>query len=467
MAKTEHRIDMLNGPLVKNIIIFTIPLILSALLQHLYHAADMVILGQFSSITNGVAAVGATGSISNLAINVFLGLAVGVNVVASRNFGKQDMKGMKNIVHTAVTVSVIGGTVLGILSIIFARPILVLMDTPEDIIDLSVLYMRIYFAGLPAQMLYNFGAAILRSIGETKKPLYILTFSGLINVAFNLFFVIVCHMDVDGVAYATVISQVFSAVMILVYLSKLDESYRLHAKSLCIRKKEFFATVRYGLPAGVQTALFSLSNVIIQTQVNAHGTDAVNGNTASGNIESFLYTTMFQFSVAALTFSSQNIGAKRPEMIRKINRTCSLLVLAVGIFGGAIYLIFGRALCGFYLPHSPIGVELGYLRLSLIAYTYFTIGLLDAVVGVIRSMGYSFTSMMISIAGICGVRIGWVYTVYEAFDKDIFVLWICYPVSWIVSLAAQYVLYWYARKKTEKKLYESIEKEKAKQLAEA
>ncbi len=452
MAKTERRIDILNGSLTKNIIVFTIPLILSALLQQVYHAADMVVLGQFSTVGDGIAAVGATGSLTNLLVNLFLGLAVGVNVVASRYYGKKDAKGMENITHTAVSVSIIGGVVIGVLGLLFAHPALKLMGTPDDVIDLSAVYMRIIFAGLPAQMLYNFGAAILRSVGETKKPMYILMISGLINVALNVFFVVVCGMNVDGVAYATIISQAFSAVMVMVYLIKIDDTCRFYFKKLRIRKREFFDTVRYGVPAGVQSSLFSVANIIIQAQINAHGTDTMNGNAASNNIESFLYSTMFQFSVAALTFTSQSVGAKRPDMIKRITRTCCTIVLALGVIGGAIFIFFGKPLCSIYLPDEPMGVELGSTRLVIIGLTYYILGVSDSLVGSIRGMGASFSSMAMSVGGICLSRIIWTYTVYPASGNSIIVLWLCYPMSWIITLVAQYLLYRHVRKKTENKL---------------
>ena len=459
MPKTERRIDIFSGSLTKNIIAFTIPLILSALLQHLYHSADMIVLGQFSTVGDGIAAVGATSSLTALLVNFFLGLAVGVNVVASRYYGRKDGAGMVRITHTAISVSMIGGVVIGALGILFARPLLELTGTPEEVIDLSVLYMRIIFGGLPAQMVYNFGAAILRSTGETKKPMFILMFSGLINVALNVVFVVVFHMSVDGVAYATIISQVFSALMVVVALARTRDEWHFSLKKLCIRKRELFDTVKYGVPAGMQTSLFSLANIVIQAQINSHGTDAMNGNAASGNIEAFLYTSMFQFSIAALTFTSQSIGARRPDMIKRINRTCSLLVLGVGIIGGIIYLTCGKFLLGLYLPDEPAGAELGFVRLTIIATTYYVLGIQDTIVGTIRGMGYSFASMSISVVGICASRIVWIYTVYQLFDQSLFVLWICFPVSWIITLIAQFFLYLGVRKKTVEKLNESIEKQ--------
>jgi len=441
MAKTDRKIDMINGPLIKNVIVFTVPLILSSLLQLLYNAADMIVLGQFSSVKDGIAAVGATSSINSLIINLFLGLAVGVNVVASRYYGKKDEQGMAAVTHTAISVSAIGGVVLGLAGIIFAPSLLRLTDTPEEVIGLSTLYMRIYFAGLPAQMVYNFGAAILRSTGETKKPLYIVMIAGLINVVLNIFFVTVFDMSVDGVALATIISQFFSATMVALCLMRSNDTCKLHVQKLRIHKKELLQMVRYGLPSGIQTSIFSLSNVIIQAQINMHGTSVMNGNATSSNIEGFLYTTMFQISVAALTFTSQNIGAKRFDRINKVTRTCLGLVLSVGIAGGIIYLIFGKFLCGIYLPNDPQGVMYGYMRLQIIASTYFIIGLQDTVIGSLRGMGASLSSMIISILGICGTRVIWTYTVYPAFNNSIRVLWIAYPISWLLTLLAQFILY--------------------------
>lgn len=446
MATRTRSVDMVNGPLIKGIFIFTLPLIATALLQLLYNTADMIILGNFSPKAGSVAAVGATGAITNLVLNLFLGLSIGVNVVSGRYFGQGNKEGLSAVTHTAVTVSFIGGVVLGVFGIFASRPLLNMVNVDGSIIDQSVTYMRIIFAGLPAQMVYNFGSALLRSVGETKRPMYFLMVSGAVNVLLNLFFVVVCRMAVEGVALATVISQCLSAVLVLFCLSRMEGGSRLSIKRLGIRKKELSQMVKFGLPAGIQQSMFTFSHVILQSEINSYGADATAGDTAANNLENFVYIALFQFSVAALTFVSQNMGAKNYPRVKQTVRACILLVGGLGILLGGISVIFREPLLRIYLPNDPAGVEYGMIRFVIISLTDYFLIMQDICVGALRAMGYSLSAMLVSVFVIFGSRLFWLYVIYPI-APSITLLYFAYPLSWILAFAAQFFLYRYAVKR--------------------
>ena len=433
MKKTSFEIDMCNGSLFGKILRFAFPLIFSSILQLLFNAADMVVVGRFAG-KESLSAVGSTGALINLIVNVFIGLSVGANVLVSRYYGAKKDQEVSDTVHTAITLSLIGGVFLAVVGISLARPLLVLMKTPDDVLSLAVLYMRVYFAGIPVMLLYNFASSILRAVGDTIRPLLFLTIAGVINVILNLLFVINLHMDVAGVALATIISQAISAVCVIVCLMKDKTSYQLNLKRLGINRKIMLQIARIGLPAGLQGALFSISNVLIQSSINTFGSVVMAGNTATCNIEGFIYTSMNAFHQTAVSFTSQNTGAGNYKRIRQILLWCLLLVSLVGGGMCAIGLAFGPQLIGIYNKDADV-IAYGMVRMRIIFITYFTCGIMDVLVGSIRGMGHSILPMIVSLMGACVFRIIWIYTIFKA-TPTLEVLYYSYPISWILTSLA-------------------------------
>ena len=385
MKNKSYEMDMCNGPLFGKILLFAVPLMLSGILQLLFNAADIVVVGRFAG-SQALAAVGSTSSLINLLINVFVGLSVGANVLVARYYGGQKDKDVSETVHTAITTSIISGLFLVILGVAAARPLLELMGTPEDVLDQSVLYMRIYFAGMPVLMLYNFGSAILRAVGDTRRPLYFLFAAGVVNVCLNLIFVVGLHMGVDGVGWATVISEHISAFLVVKSLMKAPGSMRLDLKKLKIHKKKLKQIVKVGLPAGMQGAIFSISNVLIQSSVNSFGSIAMAGNTASSNVEGFVYTAMNAVYQTNLSFTSQNLGGGKYARINRTLYICLGVVTGVGIALGAGAVLGGRSLLHIY-SSDPEVIRYGMLRMTIICSTYFLCGIMDCMVGSLRGMG--------------------------------------------------------------------------------
>lgn len=434
----SYEIDMCNGPLFGKILRFAIPLMLSGILQLFFNAADIIVVGRFAGPT-ALAAVGSTGSLINLLVNVFIGLSVGANVLVARYFGARDMQQLHETVHTAILTSLISGVALVVLGLSLAEPLLTLMGTPADVLGQAALYMRIYFVGMPAMMLYNFGAAILRSVGDTKRPLYFLLIAGVINVGLNLVLVIVFHMGVAGVAIATAVSQVIAAVLVALCLIKSDAPYRLELKKLHIYKNKLLEMLRIGLPAGMQGAVFSISNVLIQSSINSFGSIAMAGNTAASNIENFVYTSMNSFHQTTLSFTGQNIGGRKYSRVSKILRINVLCVTVVGIvMGGGAYL-FGDTLLSIYTS-DPAVAQYGVERLFFLCLPYFVCGIMDTLVGSLRGMGSSITPMIVSLTGACALRVVWIMTVFQM-DRTLPVLYSSYLVSWIVTALAHYITY--------------------------
>lgn len=442
--KASYEIDMCNGPLLGKILLFSIPLMLSGILQLLFNAADIIVVGRFAG-SSALAAVGSTSSLINLLINVFVGLSVGVNVLVARYYGAKEEKNISETVHTAIATSILCGLFLVVLGICAARPLLMLMGTPEDVLDQAVLYMRIYFVGMPVVMVYNFGAAILRAIGDTRRPLYFLFAAGIVNVILNLFFVLGLGMGVDGVGWATVISEHVSAFLILKSLAQNQGAMKLHLKKLRITPKKLKRIVKIGLPAGMQGAIFSVSNVLIQSSVNSFGSIAMAGNTASANIEGFVYTAMNAVYQTNLSFTSQNLGGKRYSRLNRILFICLGVVTVVGLILGLSAVAGGNTLLGIY-SSDPEVLRYGMLRLEIICSTYFLCGLMDCTVGSLRGMGYSVIPMFVSLTGACGLRILWIFTVFAAY-RSLDVLYLSYPVSWLVTALAHLFTYRKIRKK--------------------
>lgn len=429
---------MCNGPLFSKIMVFYFPLMLSGILQLLFNAADIVVVGRFAG-SEALAAVGSTSSLINLLVNVFIGLSVGANVLIARYYGAGQKRDLNEMVHTAIATSLAGGVFLIVLGFAVSGPVLRMMGTPADVIDHAVLYMRIYFAGMPAMMAYNFGAAILRAIGDTRRPLYYLLFAGVVNVVLNMIFVIVFHMGVAGVAIATDVSQVISALLVIKCLMQSEGDYQLRLRELRIIPNKLIRMIQIGVPAGVQGAMFSISNVLIQSSINSFGSVAMAGSTAAGNLEGFAYTSMNAFHQASVSFTGQNYGAGHYKRIKKILWICSGAVTVMGlVMGNAIYLL-GDILLQLYST-DPEVIQFGVQRLAYIAIPYFLCGLQEVIVGVIRGMGYAIMPMIVSVLGICVFRVIWIYTIFQA-HKTLGVLYLSYPVTWLLTIIVHFICF--------------------------
>lgn len=444
----KYEIDMCNGPLLGKILLFTLPLMLSGILQLLFNAADMIVVGQFAG-SDALAAVGATGPLINLLVNVFIGLSVGTNVLVAGYYGSGQKEELSDMVHTAVLTSLICGTVLIFIGFFVSPAALKLMGTPEDVLNQAVLYMRIFFAGMPAMMAYNFGSAILRAVGDTKRPLYYLSIAGCVNVVLNLFFVLVCSMGVAGVALATSISQVISAGLVLRCLAVTDSDYKLNLRAMRIVPHKFFLMLRIGLPAGLQGAIFSISNVLIQSSVNSFGSVAMAGNSAAANLEGFVYTSMNTLHQTAVSFAGQNFGARKYKRIGVICLECLAIVTVVGLLMGNLFYLFGHPLLSLYSPKEDV-IAFGIRRMLIICCPYFLCGIMDTLVGCMRGMGYAVMPMLVSLTGACLLRIVWIYTVFEKYHS-LDVLYLSYPVTWTITAAVHAVCFLVVYRKWRKK----------------
>lgn len=436
--RNKYEMDMCSGALLPKILLFSLPLMLSGILQLLFNAADIVVVGRFAG-NEALAAVGSTSSLTNLLVNVFMGLSVGANVLVARFYGAGNKKELDEMIHTAIATSVVSGIILVFLGIILARPALALMGTPEDVIDHSVLYMRIYFAGMPVMMLYNFGSAVLRAIGDTKRPLYYLLFAGVVNVVLNLIFVIFFHMGVAGVALATVISQAVSAILVVRCLILNDGSVKLDMRKLRIVPDKLLKMIQIGIPAGLQGAMFSISNVLIQSSVNSFGSIAMAGNTAAQNIEGFAYTAMNALHQGAVSFSGQNYGAHKFKRIAKTALICEGMVVVIGILMSAVILLLRYPLLSLYSTDAEV-IQFGINRLLIICTTYFLCGMMDVMVGILRGMGYAIAPMIVSLTGVCALRVVWIYTVFAKY-RTLQVLYISYPVTWTITFLVQMLIF--------------------------
>lgn len=438
MNKKNYKIDMLNGPILGKLLVFAIPLILSSILQLLFNAADIIVVGQFTG-RNALAAVGSTGSLINLLTNLFLGLSVGSNVLFARYIGSGSDREASLTLHTSILLSLICGVILSVVGILFAKPILILMGSPEDVINLSVLYLRIYFVGMPVMLLYNFGSAILRAVGDTKRPLIFLAVAGMINVVLNLFFVIVLKMGVAGVALATIISQTVSAVLLVKCLMQMDGPCHLDLRKLAMDPDKTKMILRIGIPSGMQGVIFSLSNVIIQSSINSFGSVAMAGNAAAANLEGFVYVSMNAFHQTCVSFTSQNYGAQKLDRIPKILIRCQLCVIATGLLLGNTAYFFGHQLLGIYNT-DPQVIAYGLGRMRYICVPYFLCGIMDVFVGSIRGMGYSVIPMVISLVGACLFRIVWILTIFQRIHT-LPMLYVSYPISWILTFSAHFICF--------------------------
>ena len=433
--------SMLDGPLLKSIIFYTMPIILTGILQLLFNAADLVVVGRFCGEIS-VAAVGNAGTITALIVNLFIGFSVGTGVAVAHAIGANKADAIHRAVHTALPAAIASGLIITVVGLVFSEPLLRLMDTPDSVLPLSDVYMKIYFAGTIFMMVYNFCAAILRAAGDTKSPLIFLTIAGVINVILNVFFVTVFHMNVAGVALATTISQGVSAVLVVIALIRRTDACKLYLSKIRFYKAELLEMIRIGLPAGIQNCLFSISNIIIQSSINSFGELFMSGNAAANNIDAFLYVTLNGFHQAALNYIGQNVGAGQYKRAKKILWVCLGCVVVVGLVLGTIIVQLGPTLLSIYIPNSAEAVKWGMVRLTCLCYAFVFGGLLDVSTGALRGMGASLSPMIISILGICGLRIVYIYTIFQLpqFHTPQW-LYYTYGISWAVTFFAQAIAF--------------------------
>lgn len=453
MQKTKTRkyeMDMCSGPILGKMLLFSIPLMCSSLLQLLFNAVDVIVVGRFAGDT-ALAAVGSNTALINLLTNFFMGLSIGANVLVARYYAAKQEEDLSETVHTAMLLSVISGLILTVIGCFGARTILTMMQSPKEVIDLATLYLRIYFLGMTSTMIYNFGSAILRAIGDTQRPLYYLSISGVLNLILNLIFVIVFQMGVAGVAIATVISQTLSAALVVRCMLKEEGGIRLELKKLHIYKRKFIQIIKIGLPASFQGVVFSISNVIIQSSVNTFGAITVAGNSAAANIEGFVWVAMNAFHQAAITFTSQNVGAGKDERVNKILYVAQGCVFVVGLVLGNLAVFFGKPLLGLYTTSAEV-MTAGMYRLNVVSRTYALCGMMDVMVGSLRGLGYSVMPMLVSMIGACGTRLFWIFTFFRLPEfHNVTSLYMTYPVSWVLTLITHIICFIIIRKKMKHK----------------
>ncbi len=446
--KSRYSLDMTCGPFFKKIMLFSVPLILTGILQLAYNTADVVVVGRFVG-KEALAAVGSTGSLVNLFLNVFLGLSMGSGVMVARHIGARDEKHVSECTHTAVIMSIFCGIFIGIIGFFFSDEMLKLMKVPDDVLGLATLYLKVYFMGSPGLLAYNFGAAVVRATGDTKRPLIILGISGLVNVILNLILIVVFKFGVEGVAIATIVSQYLSAIMIIVYLFNINNSCRLEFCKFRIEKNELKQILRLGLPAGIQSSLFSISNVIIQSSVNSFGSVAMAGIAAGSNYDSYIYTGTNAVAQTAMTFTSQNVGAKKIENIGKVFRYCLLFALSIGVVLGIIGTVFSDEIVRFFSDDAGV-IKIGAERMRLVLPFFFFCSLMDVAASEIRGMGKSVEPMIVSLIGACGIRVFWVFFILPL-DRTLINLYWSYPVSWMVTFFAQFIMFFILKRKMIKK----------------
>lgn len=454
MTLRKRNMDMCSGPLFSKILVFALPIMAMYILQLMFNTADMVVVGRFSG-SKALAAVGATGSLINLIITLFMGLSVGTTVVVAQDFGANNRDSVSKSVHTSIAVSIIGGLIVMVMGIVLCKPLLIMMGTPKDIIGLAVLYMEIYFISTPATMVYNFAAAILRAAGDSRRPMYYLIITGTLHVILNLFLVIVLHMSVAGVATATVISEYLSVLLIMMSLSRCDGAIRFIPQKMRIDGNKLKEIIRIGLPAGMQGLLFSISNVLIQSAVNSFGSTMVAASAAAGNVENYIGTTMNAYYNAAIAFTGQNMGAKKYDRIDTIAKVSTVLIFATWIVLGGGILLFGRPLINIFTS-DPEVIKLGMLRLNIMIAAFFTCGMMNVFPGLTRGMGYSILPMLCTLVGACILRIVWLATIFTWHHTEI-MLFLCYPVTWALAGLGQVVIYLYARRQIRKPAAQVVE----------
>ena len=443
MKSSKYEIDMCNGSLMDKLITFSVPLMVSGILQLMFNAVDIIVVGRYSG-SQALAAVGSTTALINIFTNLFIGISLGANVLAARFYAAGRDREMSETVHTAILIALISGVMMAFVGLGLARPALELMDTPEDVIDLSTLYMRIYFLGMPFFMLYNYGAAILRAVGDTRRPLLFLVISGVTNAVLNVFLVVVFHMSVEGVAIATVISQLISSALVLRCLYRTEGSYQLRFSKLHINSSHLKQIFLVGIPAGVQSVVINFSNALLQSSVNSFGSTAMAGYTAANNILGFLYASVNSVTQACMSFTSQNYGVGKFKRMDRVLSDCVIITVTVaGTLGSAAYL-FGPEILQIYTKEPEV-IQCGLEIISITTIPYFLCGIMDLIPGALRGMGRSGVPMVLSIIGTVGLRIVWIFGIFPL-RRSLFVLFISYPVSWIFTILLQVVCFFLVRR---------------------
>ena len=451
IKKNRYEIDMCNGSIMDKLISFSIPLMLSGILQLLFNAVDIIVVGRFTG-SQALAAVGSTTALINVFTNLFIGVSLGANVLAARFYASGRKKEMSETVHTSILFALLSGIVMVFVGLFFSRAALELMDTPADVIDQSVLYMQIYFAGMPFFMLYNYGAAILRAVGDTKRPLFFLVIAGGVNAGLNLFLVIVLHLGVAGVAIATVIAQMISCILVLRCLYQSTGSYQLRISRLTLKWTYLKQIFQVGIPAGIQSTVINFSNVLLQSSVNSFGSVAMAGYTAANNIFGFLFAAVNSITQACMSFTSQNYGVGKWKRMDRVLLNCMLLTVIVSlVLGGGSYL-FGPELLRIYTSDAAV-IQCGMEILLYTTVTYFMCGIMDLFPGALRGMGCSAVPMLLSVIGTVGTRVVWIFMVFPKY-RSLDILFISYPASWLVTIALQVVCYYFVRKKVKSEFLE-------------
>ncbi len=445
---SRGNMDMTTGPFFSKIMRYTIPIILTSLLQLLFNAADLIVVGQVCGDLY-LGAVGATGSLVSLNVNFFIGLSIGAGVCIAQSVGSGDDDAIQKALHTTVMTALCSGALLTVVGTLGARTFLAWMDTPPEVIDLSATYLRIYFSGIIPILLYNYCAAILRAVGDTKSPFIYLSLAGVLNVVMNLIFVLAFDMNVDGVALATVLSQVFACGMILSKLMRRKDACRLRLKKLRFHREQLGRVLGIGIPAGLQSSMFAISNVLIQSSINSFGAVAVSGVAAAGNIENFVYVTMHAFNQTATNFVGQNVGAKKYDNIPKIMKICLGCVVAFGLGLGILINLNANTILSVYLTDAPeFAYKAARVRLLVVCLFYFLCGSMDVVTGTLRGMGCSLPPMLITVVGVCGLRIAYIFTLFRLpMFHSLQSLFASYPISWILTFFAEVICYAVVRKR--------------------
>lgn len=443
MKSNKYEIDMCNGSIMDKLVSFALPLMLSGILQLMFNAVDIIVVGRFSG-SEALAAVGSTTALINVFTNLFIGISLGANVLAARFFAAGRREEMSETVHTSITLALISGIFMAFVGLIFSKGALELMGTPEDVIGLSTLYMRIYFMGMPFFMLYNYGAAILRAVGDTKRPLYFLIIAGVINAGLNMVLVIVFGLGVAGVGIATVFSQMVSCVLVLTCLCRAEGSYKLSFSKLSIKGYYLKQIFQVGIPAGIQSTVINFSNALLQSSVNSFGSTAMAGYTAANNILGFLYVSINSVTQACMSFTSQNFGVGKYKRMDRVLMDCMILSVGAALVLGCGAYFFGAEILQVYTEEADV-IQCGVEILSITTVPYFLCGIMDLFPGALRGMGYSAVPMVLSIIGTVGMRVLWIFVFFPQ-HRSLYFLFISYPASWIATIVMQVVCYYFVRK---------------------
>ncbi|MFQ6819464.1 MAG: MATE family efflux transporter [Blautia sp.] len=443
LKKNKYEIDMCNGSIMDKLISFSLPLMLTSILQLMFNAVDIIVVGHYTG-SEALAAVGSTTALINIFTNLFIGVSLGANVLAARYFAAGQDKEMSEAVHTAIALALVSGVIMAFVGVGATRLALEVMDTPANVIDQSVLYMRIYFMGMPFFMLYNYGAAILRAVGDTKRPLMFLAVSGMANVVLDLAFVIVVPLGVAGVAIGTVASQMISCILVIRCLCKTESSYQLRFSRLAIKSVYLKRIFQVGIPAGIQSTVINFSNAMLQSSVNSFGSTAMAGYTAANNVMGFLYAAVNAVTQACMSFTSQNYSVRKPKRMDRVLVDCMILSVGVSVVFGVGAYVFGSQILKIYTTDAEV-IQCGLEILSITTVPYFLCGIMDLIPGALRGMGHSAVPMILSVIGTVGTRIIWIYLIFPQ-HRSLYFLFISYPGSWIATILLQAVCFWFVRK---------------------